>query len=85
VLRAQPAAATGVEATPQTYTRAESDRSFHNIARLAGGVKRFDHLIVKAGSADPFVAPKWDAKLLAALTGLVDGSCKLPEAKACKA
>jgi hypothetical protein len=29
--------------TPQTYIRAESDRSFANLAQLAGGVNRFFH------------------------------------------
>jgi hypothetical protein len=33
-----------VPVTPQTYIRAESDRSFHNIAALAGGVNRFFHI-----------------------------------------
>ena len=30
--------------TPETYIRAESDRSFRNIAGLAGGVNRFFHI-----------------------------------------
>lgn len=39
-----PAASAGLErVTPQTYVRAESDRSFANIERLAGGVNRFLH------------------------------------------
>ena len=30
-----------IEVTPETYIRAESDRSFHNIEAAAGGVNRF--------------------------------------------
>jgi hypothetical protein len=37
----QPAA--GFEVTPQNYIRAESDRSFYNTSKLAGGVNRFYH------------------------------------------
>ena len=33
-----------VKVTPETYIRAESDRSFRNIAGLAGGVNRFFHI-----------------------------------------
>lgn len=32
-----------VEVTPETYIRAETDRSFHNIEAMAGGVNRFYH------------------------------------------
>ena len=34
-------AETGVKVTPATYVRAESDRSFGNIAKQAGGVNRW--------------------------------------------
>ena len=30
--------------TPETYIRAESDRSFHNVQALAGGANRFYHI-----------------------------------------
>jgi hypothetical protein len=33
----------GAEVTPQTYIRAETDRTFFNVTRLAGGVNRFFH------------------------------------------
>ena len=33
-----------VPVTPQTYIRAETDRTFRNIAALAGGVNRFHHI-----------------------------------------
>jgi hypothetical protein len=33
-----------VKVTPETYIRAESDRSFRNIVGLAGGVNRFFHI-----------------------------------------
>jgi hypothetical protein len=33
-----------VKVTPETYIRAESDRSFRNIAGLARGVNRFFHI-----------------------------------------
>src|SRR5262249_33875940 len=33
----------GTEVTQQNYCRAETDRSFHNVAGLAGGVNRFFH------------------------------------------
>lgn len=33
-----------VQVTPENYIRAESDRSFRNIAKLAGGVNRFFHI-----------------------------------------
>jgi hypothetical protein len=33
-----------VKVTPETYIRAESDRSFRNVAGLAGGVNRFFHI-----------------------------------------
>ncbi len=35
--------AAGIEVTPANYTRAETDRTFFNIAKLAGGVNRFFH------------------------------------------
>ena len=41
---AKPAAGGTVKVTPETYIRAESDRSFHNIQALAGGVNRFHHI-----------------------------------------
>lgn len=36
-------AGAGETVTPATYVRAESDRSFHNIQAMAGGVNRFYH------------------------------------------
>lgn len=36
--------ATGVKVTPSTYIRAETDRSFHNIETLGGGINRFYHI-----------------------------------------
>src|SRR5512137_3040365 len=33
-----------VKVTPETYVRAESDRTFSNLAALAGGVNRFHHI-----------------------------------------
>src|SRR6266567_4497387 len=42
-VQAQPDPATGVEVTQKTYCRAESDRTFANIAKMAGGVNRFFH------------------------------------------
>ena len=36
-------AADPVKVTPETYIRAESDRTFHNTTKLAGGVNRFFH------------------------------------------
>src|SRR5512137_1589236 len=33
-----------VKVTPETYVRAESDRTFGNLAALAGGVNRFHHI-----------------------------------------
>jgi hypothetical protein len=33
-----------IKVTPETYIRAESDRSFHNVQALAGGVNRFYHI-----------------------------------------
>ena len=33
----------GVKVTPQTYIRAETDRQFAEIAKMAGGVNRFYH------------------------------------------
>ena len=33
-----------IKVTPETYIRAESDRSFHNILAIAGGVNRFHHI-----------------------------------------
>jgi hypothetical protein len=36
-------AQSGTPVTPATYIRAESDRTFFNIAKLAGGVNRFYH------------------------------------------
>ena len=33
-----------IKVTPETYIRAESDRSFQNIAAMAGGVNRFFHI-----------------------------------------
>ena len=39
--RHQPAA--GVPVTPETYIRAESDRQFGNVVRMAGGVNRLFH------------------------------------------
>jgi hypothetical protein len=36
-------AITGDAVTRETYVRAETDRTFHNISRLAGGVNRFFH------------------------------------------
>ena len=39
-----PAQAAGsIKVTPETYIRAETDRSFHNIEQLAGGVNRLYH------------------------------------------
>jgi hypothetical protein len=40
---AQAQAAGSVKVTPETYIRAETDRSFHNIEQLAGGVNRLYH------------------------------------------
>jgi hypothetical protein len=37
------AEAAGTHVTPETYIRAETDRSFHNIEALAGGVNTFYH------------------------------------------
>ncbi|WP_027801992.1 DUF1254 domain-containing protein [Paraburkholderia dilworthii] len=37
------ASGTGVDVTPETYIRAESDRQFGNIVAMAGGVNRFYH------------------------------------------
>jgi hypothetical protein len=42
-LCAPPATAAGTQVTRSTYIRAESDRTFSNIAKLAGGVNRFYH------------------------------------------
>ena len=33
-----------VQVTPETYIRAESDRTFRNIFGLAGGVSRLYHI-----------------------------------------
>jgi hypothetical protein len=41
--QARQAAAAGVPVTPETYIRAESDRQFGNIVRMAGGVNRLFH------------------------------------------
>src|SRR5512137_266943 len=42
--QAQPAVpATGVKVSPETYIRAESDRQFGNIVKMAGGVNRLFH------------------------------------------
>src|SRR5512139_799015 len=42
--QAQPAApATGVKVSPEAYIRAESDRQFGNIVKMAGGVNRLFH------------------------------------------
>jgi hypothetical protein len=40
---AQQDPASGVEVTPETYIRAESDRQFGNIVKMAGGVNRLFH------------------------------------------
>ncbi|MFO7695317.1 MAG: DUF1214 domain-containing protein [Vicinamibacterales bacterium] len=40
---AQMAPATGVTVSPETYIRAESDRQFGNIVKMAGGVNRLFH------------------------------------------
>jgi len=40
-LRSQAPAPDGEVVTPETYIRAETDRTFHNIARQAGGVNRW--------------------------------------------
>jgi hypothetical protein len=39
----QAQAAGSVTVTPETYIRAETDRSFHNIEQLAGGINRLYH------------------------------------------
>ena len=33
-----------IKVTPETYVRAETDRTFGNLAGLAGGVNRFHHI-----------------------------------------
>ena len=43
IAQARSSSATGVQVTQKTYCRAESDRTFFNISRMAGGVNRFFH------------------------------------------
>jgi hypothetical protein len=40
---AAPASPGGIAVTPETYIRAETDRNFSNIVKLAGGTNRFFH------------------------------------------
>jgi len=43
IAQAQPAPATGVTVSPETYIRAETDRQFGNFVKMAGGVNRLFH------------------------------------------
>jgi len=63
-----------VPVTPENYIRAETDRTFGNVAGLAGGINRLD------------VAPGWNFLLRVYRPGpsVLDGSYVLPAAKPVK-